>query len=529
MNGLSSQSRPRELILRWCDDRITEAETLELETLLRQDPCLARLFAELTHVHATLENLGPASSPSRACLPLPLQALRPPRSPWIRHLLSLAAALLLLGIPAALLVRSRPGESPGATGLPTRSLAVVNHILDATWQADDLALRPGDLIGPSRIRLAAGLIQLQFFNGVQAVIEGPADFEIVSGEEAYCHLGRFHAIVPPQADCFRVRTRQGELIDFGTEFGLEVKPEGAEVHVFDGEVAFQTGEDRIPTRLGVGRAALIATDGTAEAREADADLFASYREVNQMQAMSTEKRLTEWYQSSLFWRTHPGVLAYFDFEEKDYLTGTFHGQSTGPYRDPVSGLVVGAVSSQGRWPGKAGLSFSRTSDRVRIHIPGTHRALTLAAWIRVDDLKPRQHGLLMSEGESEGSVQWSIDGAARRLNFRAVPPSGDPGETISLASEPLPLADLLNQWVFLATCYDADRQTVEHYLNGELVGRGDLPRAPSLRIGVADIGNWTSPTMEDSHFEGMIDELMTFSLRFTEDQLAGIARSGRPY
>jgi len=112
-------------------------------------------------------------------------------------------------------------------------------------------------LGPAESDSSRAWSNFQFFNGVQAVIEGPADLEILSAEESFCHQGRIHAIVPPQADCFRVRTSQGELIDFGTEFGLNVSPEGAAVHVFDGEVAFQPGDDKVPTRLGMGRAALI--------------------------------------------------------------------------------------------------------------------------------------------------------------------------------------------------------------------------------------------------------------------------------
>ncbi|RFC46876.1 MAG: ferric-dicitrate binding protein FerR, regulates iron transport through sigma-19 [Verrucomicrobia bacterium] len=529
MNEPSPLSRARDLILRWCDDRITDGETAELETLLRESPEISRLFAELAHVNATLENLGPAGARVQGCPTVTAPPFSLPCNGWMRPLLSLAAALILLGIPAALVLQRQTGNAPEPASSPARSLAVVNHILGATWRAGDQVLRPGDLIGPSRIRFESGLLQLQFFNGVQAVIEGPADFEILSAEESFCHRGRFHAIVPPQANCFRVRTAQGELIDFGTEFGLEVSPDGAEVHVFDGEVAFQTDDDRIPTRLGVGRAALIPTVGRAQPREANADLFASYREVNQMQAMSTEKRLAEWYQSSLFWRTHPATLAYFDFEEKDYLTGTFRGETMGPYRDPVAGLLVGAQLHQGRWPGKAGLAFSRTSDRVRIHVPGTHRALTLAAWIRVDNLEPRRHALLMSDGESEGSVHWALDGATQRLSFGASVSSGASASQIAIPSEPLATAELLDQWAFLATSYDADRGTVEHSINGRNIGRSLLEKAPSLRIGVADIANWTSPSPEDAHFEGVIDELMIFSVPLTEDQLVGIARTGRPY
>jgi len=523
MNDPAPPLRTRQLILRWCDDLLTAEETQELDALVAGDPEIAQLFAELTHLNATLENLGPTFSEA-APQPLPR-----PRPNWSTHVLSIAAALVAIGVPVRIALSPQgPATVEPPVERGARSVAVVNNILGATWAPGSPVLRPGDLIAPSRIRFESGLLQLQFFNGVQAVLEGPADFEIISAEESFCHRGRFHAIVPPQADCFRVRTEQGELIDFGTEFGLNVSPEGAAVHVFDGEVAFQTKDDRVPTRLGIGHAALIGTDGSAKSLSVDPNLFASYREVNQMQAMSTEVRLSDWYRYSLFWRSHPAGMAYFDFEDKDYLTGIIRGESANPYRDPVSGLLVGATLQEGRWPGKAGLVFARTSDRVRINLPGTSRALTLAAWVRLNNLPPRIQGLVMTDATREGAVHWSIDGETQTLHLETGT-KDDQTPAPTYPSSPRLTGALTGQWIFLATTYDTQRGTVEHFLNGQNMGSQPIKRPDSLRVGVADIGNWSAPSYEDHHLEGIIDELMILSIALTEDQLAGIAKAGKPY
>jgi len=83
----------------------------------------------------------------------------------------------------------------------------------------------------------------------------------------------------------------------------------------------------------------------------------------------------------------------------------------------VTGLLVGATLTEGRWPGKAGLVFTRTSDRVRVNFPGTHRALSMAAWVRLNQLESRLYGLLMSDGTREGAVHWSIDGSSQALRL----------------------------------------------------------------------------------------------------------------
>jgi hypothetical protein len=523
MNTPSPELRLRRLISRWCDDLLSPEEMSELDARLANEPGAAQLFAEMTHLNAALENLGPAIPEA-----IP-QVERRAKLNWMATIMAIAAVLIAVGIPLRFAFHQEPERTATGSAAPAvRSVAVVNNILDATWYRDTPILRPGDLLAPSRIRFESGLIQIQFFNGVQAVLEGPADFEILSAEESFCHRGRFHAIVPPQANCFRVRTAQGELIDFGTEFGVDVSPDSAAVHVFDGEVAFQPADDRIPTRVGMGHAALIGADGSAKAVTADPNLFASYREVNRMKAMSTEKRLADWYRYSLFWRSHPAGVAYFDFEDNDYLTGTIRGESANPYREPVNGLLVGTTLGEGRWPGKAALVFARTSDRVRVSLPGTSRAFTLSAWVRLNRLESRQHGLIMTDSTREGSVHWSIDGAAHALRLDTGTSDNAESEH-TYVSRPVITRDLLNQWVFLATTYDTDLGVVEHFLNGRSIGRQSIENSGSLRIGVADIGNWTTPSPGDHHLEGAMDEVMVLSVALAPDQLTGIAIAGKPY
>jgi len=66
------------------------------------------------------------------------------------------------------------------------------------------------------------------------------------------------------------------------------------------------------------------------------------------------------------------------------------------------------------------------------------------------------------------------------------------------------------------------------FSNGKSIGKQDMNGSDTLRIGVADIGNWSSLNAGEHHFEGVIDELMVLSIRLDADQLAGIAAAGRP-
>ena len=90
----------------------------------------------------------------------------------------------------------------------------------------------GRIVAPERIsggklpagtsRLAEGVVELEFDGGARVSIEGPAEFAPRSGQRMELTRGRLVAYVPKQARGFTVDTPTAEVIDLGTEFGVEV-------------------------------------------------------------------------------------------------------------------------------------------------------------------------------------------------------------------------------------------------------------------------------------------------------------------
>lgn len=87
-----------------------------------------------------------------------------------------------------------------------------------------------------KYRLDQGLLHLQFDSGVMVYVEAPARFDAVSDKRVTLHSGRLSANVPPEGVGFTVETPEAEVIDFGTEFSVEVESGASEVHVFEGMV-----------------------------------------------------------------------------------------------------------------------------------------------------------------------------------------------------------------------------------------------------------------------------------------------------
>ena len=82
-------------------------------------------------------------------------------------------------------------------------------------------------------RLTEGVVELNFDGGARVRVEGPAEFEAKSAGRIELARGRLSAHVPRRARGFTVSTPTAEIIDLGTEFGVEVESSGltnVEVH-----------------------------------------------------------------------------------------------------------------------------------------------------------------------------------------------------------------------------------------------------------------------------------------------------------
>src|SRR5207249_1491314 len=83
-----------------------------------------------------------------------------------------------------------------------------------------------------------GLAEIRFQCGARVVLQGPADFELLSASSARLKHGKMTARVPGPATGFEVLSPQGQVIDLGTEFGMSVSEDGStDVYVFEGKVA----------------------------------------------------------------------------------------------------------------------------------------------------------------------------------------------------------------------------------------------------------------------------------------------------
>jgi hypothetical protein len=250
----------QDLLALWRGDHDPgTARRKALLTRLRGDDAFRRAFVEEIRLLGLLRSVESPEAcwrrlededgwSARQCMEdemLAVRVLREWRRSRVRHFLlgsaAVAAASLLIafGLYLAFGNGSAPPETPGLTPQEVVKLATAIKVEDVRWEpGDGPTLGEGSVVTPGRLRLSSGRLTLAFFTGVSLSIEGPADLELLDAGRVFCHHGKLRVRVARGAEGFTVLSPGYEIVDLGTEFGLNLEPGGkSRVMVFEGEAA----------------------------------------------------------------------------------------------------------------------------------------------------------------------------------------------------------------------------------------------------------------------------------------------------
>jgi hypothetical protein len=490
------------------DGTIEDAQVARLDQLLAEHPEAAEYFADRAWLRAELEAKLGTGSP----LKFPVPAARSPR----RVPVLIAAAAVILASLLAVITKAPHSENT------YEGCAILTKALDTRWEGSGPAV--GSVLPKGRLAFESGVIQVEFFSGARVILEGPADFELVSTNEGLCRQGKLRAFVPPQAQGFTVRTSGIELVDRGTEFGLRQDRSGdAEVHVFQGRVEIHSKGSR--SELPVGRALRIDPAGSVQPIDANPEAFVTLSDLNLRSAEEAKSRYARWGGASGRLRQDPRIAVYYSFEDAPEWSRELRSQRA--ERSPLDGAIIGARWAEGRWQGKKALEFKGPGDRVRFQDAGEYESLTLMSWVRVDGLDRPFSGLMLTDGWTSGSVHWQITqhGTLRlgihgdkQMNDYDTPVLFTPGQ--------------LGRWIHLCTVYDRGAREVVHYVDGRLVNRLPLKFDTTLRLGAVELGNWGVPLQGNVYavrnLNGRMDEFALFGKALGAEEIRDLYAVGAP-
>ncbi|NBX30213.1 hypothetical protein EBR04_07225 [bacterium] len=259
-----------DLFNRFADGLATADDADQLLDLLRDDPAARRAYREFVSLHASLQ-WDYAAVANHGLPPGDGTAAGGQRRQWRpRWIAALVAGVIITGAAMAVaFMTMQPGlnsrddrgaESAVAASPVPSPLATVTKSRFAS-EADAVTdLTPGQPIEAGRLRILGGAIEVTLRNGVEILLEGPGELELIGELEAFLHVGTAVVRMPKGMNGFRLLTPSTEVLDLGTEFAVKYGADSAtDVQVYDGAVIAtgRLGESagRFPKRLEAGEAA----------------------------------------------------------------------------------------------------------------------------------------------------------------------------------------------------------------------------------------------------------------------------------
>jgi len=241
------------------DDRIDSAQIDELQKILAGSIEMRREYVRIMGISSSLHLC--AAEQDLPQIQTPLQdargavAAERTDSPstslafWQRPQFAAAAAVALLTAGVATYtfraraideIATPSPQTPKPLAAPTATLADAST---PDWRVGDdrgerITIPLGDSFPSGRVHLASGLAQLNFETGAKVLMQAPASFEVLSDHSLRLFSGKMAADLSEGANGFITALPNGDLVDLGTGFGIELDgDQRSEVHTLAGKVA----------------------------------------------------------------------------------------------------------------------------------------------------------------------------------------------------------------------------------------------------------------------------------------------------
>jgi hypothetical protein len=413
--------------------------------------------------------------------------------------LSLAVAFLVISgvvVSASLIYLKGNGDRvAGATTDPPPGKELVAHISDmgdCNWGTGGIARRRGDILSEGDVvELEKGFVELTFESDAVALLQGPVRFRVDSAGSATLMSGKVTAHVVPSAAGFTVRTKNADIVDLGTQFGVFFDDRSAtHAYVQEGRVDVHFGRDdsgeRFTRRLFAGDTIWILPDGTPHPEAVLRDRPLAYWRLNESS----------------------GRVA------KDASGGGYDGKYVGAVTLGKNGPLLGGRSRAATFDGRSGY--------VSVPPLGSARAVTFEAWVRLTALPAREFGAVLSHegstGKSVGDIHWHFDMAGRnRVEIK------DHAYHHCFLSEPM----ALRTWVHLVLIYESKERRMRLFINGELSDSALVGRNTIARLGPSVIGGGYRPERKGHWLEGQIAEVAVYDVALSPERIVEHHRLAR--
>ncbi|MEJ5260445.1 MAG: LamG-like jellyroll fold domain-containing protein [Anaerohalosphaeraceae bacterium] len=477
----------------------------------------------------------PSEEPAASEAAVQSAAVRSPVSKLSIYSLLLSAAALIFLIAYAYL---SPSRNNGLT------VGRLQRTVNAVWQdASGRSLTNGSELYPGPIHLVKGLAEVVMEGGATVLFEGPSTFSLETPAQIYLQEGRLVASMNGSGkQAFVVRSPTASLVDYGTEFGVYVKPDGqTEAYVYEGSVQIRDSSDPVKfTR------SLLLKTGQGAAADARGQLTAAF--VNpyhfvrssQVEVFEQAPRIGGYYRwRSWVYRLHRedrSLAAHYFFErDADNPDRLVNAAGGGRSSD---GLFGGDGRNKpdwvsGRWPQKEAVRFERGKSQAIVIGPEAGLSfgspLTISTWVYFPDSQQWGGHLISCRQGYRINYQFSLfddryvyNYQKNRFEFRQYDGAGKAG---FYSQTFVPQSGV---WYHFAVVYDG--KELRFYVNGSLFQsapyEGLAKTEPAeIFLGAMKIDDYVLP---EGDFDGVVDELMIFRRCLSGGEIRDLYENGKP-
>ena len=395
------------------------------------------------------------------------------------------------------------------------------------WGDNGHPIEFGSELRRGNFALTTGFVQVTLRQGASVIFEAPCAFELLGENEVRLTRGRAVATVPQAAKGFTIHTATSEIVDYGTEFGVEVHGDNAtDVVVFKGlielrEVSDGSGYTPLVKKITAGWAGKIDSGGALnEDLLIHSDVSGSYiRQVPDSVYAASVLRSRPF----VYWQFNESVRG-----EYPNAMGEFYACKTvGDIHLNDDAVNKGVVFPKG---GKRDsyifvdgvLQELRGSYEYTVEAwikPSEHNHSTIVAFLDPSQEKGKKGNMVMMLEilGGKGSIARRHDRNVVRFVHRN-PPSGGGGTEIGTEE-----SYRLNAWQHLVAVKREKEMVV--YLNGVIIGSmaddSKVGLSPKLHIGrlwTDRDGKSPSGDMRRNYF-GEMDEIAIYDHALTLDEI----------
>lgn len=495
------------------------------------------LWAELAHYEKT----APAVqiSPDRSSQQPADEVYHPAKEN--RQISRFQIFTLVMSASAMILLLLFVNLAPNAAG-PV--IGKLSRTVDAHWQDASGQIVEGCDLYAGPMSLVRGYAEVILEDGVVVNIQAPCQFTLESSHQIYLQQGKIVALNETQSeDSFLIRTPSASVVDYGTEFGVEVDQSGmTETYVYQGKVQLRDSSNPIKfmksISLSAGQGAEADTESNLKNTQVDPKTFVRHDEFQTRYLAQSDNGYYRWKASVYRLHRDPCLVAHYFYEKTEsnpdkLVNSAFPDAETmqGTFGDDEKGKPTWV---QGRWPQKDAVSFERAKHQA-IFIPSQKamcftKPLTISVWFCFPDSGKWGGHLISSRDNTYINYQFSLfdknydyNYQQNRFEFRQYDGVESKVGYYSDTFVPEP-----GKWYHAAVVYD--QTELKFYVNGKLFQRTDYsgilePVDAEIIIGAIKKGNYV---LEKGDFEGVIDELMLFSRGLNEYEIRKIYEDGKP-